>query len=311
MPNDLTPARLAGLERIASAPMAMRPESLRILSARIIAMDEFEEPPSLEATIVERAPQAAEAKVPKLPKVKGGVAVVPIFGGIGQHRGGDYWASVYSEELTSLTAQLIDMPNIGAVVYSVDSPGGIVYGVGEAAMRIREMSAAKPIYTHVKGMSASAAYWLSAATTKIFSNPSAEAGSIGVWTMHVDVSEAWKKIGVDIKLISAGKYKTEGHPFGPLEDEARAEMQRSVDYYYGEFLRGVADGRGVSKATVKSEFGEGRMMEADRAKAAGLIDGIATLDELLAGLIQPPVGGIGRRSQASRLAIAEAEDNPA
>lgn len=307
MPRELTPAKLAGLERIAAAPMAMRPESLRTLLGRLVAIDEFDEPPPLEVTVIAQAPQAAEAKVPRLPKVKGSVAVVPIYGGIGQHRGGDYWASVYSEELTALTAQLIGMPNIGAVVYSADTPGGIIYGVGEAARAIREMSQAKPIYTHVKGMSASAGYWLASATTKIFSNPSAESGSIGVWTAHVNAKKFYDDIGLEISLVSAGRFKTEGHPFGPLGDEARAEMQRSVDLAYDEFLQGVAEGRGVSKATVKSDFGEGRMFEAERAKSVGMIDGIATLDELLAGIMAPPESG-KRKSMAAQIALASAWD---
>lgn len=306
MPSQLKPIAQR-MTRIADAPMAMRPEAIKALAASVVMVREFDEPPKLEACIFEESPSADEAKVPRIAKIKGSVAVVPVFGGIGQHRGSDYWGGVFSEELTGMVRQLVDSPNIGAVVLSIDSPGGIVYGIPEAARAIREMKQVKPIFSAVKAQAASAAYWLASSTTKIFAQPSADVGSIGVWTMHVDQSKMLEEWGLDISLISAGKHKVEGHPFGALDDNARAELQRSVDGYYDDFLADVALGRNVSKATVKNDFGEGRMIEAPRAKSLGMIDGIATLNELLAG-IMAPAGNSKRRSMATKIALEDAWD---
>ena len=301
MPYQLTPEQL---ERIAHAPMALRQDSP--LMARLFAMEEFDEPPELEASIVEQAPAIAEeARVPRLPKTEGAIAVVPVYGGVAQHRGSDYWGGVFTEELVGLVSQLVGMSNVGAIVLSFDSPGGIVYGVPEAADAIRAMGQAKPIYGHVKAEAASAAYWLASATTKLFAQPSTKVGSIGVWSMHVDQSKMLEEWGLDVTLISAGKYKTEGHPFGPLGDEAKQEIQRSVDRYYDDFLTGVATGRDVSKGMVKNDFGEGRMVDPETAKAAGMIDGIATLPELLTGVMKPADQGRSR-SMATRIALADA-----
>ena len=74
MPRELTHERL---ERIVHAPMALRRESP--LAAQILALEEFDEPPPLEASVVEQAPEAEEAKVPRLAKVKGAVAVIQRF----------------------------------------------------------------------------------------------------------------------------------------------------------------------------------------------------------------------------------------
>jgi signal peptide peptidase SppA len=296
------PGRLAGL---VDAPMAMRPDAIQALATRIIALDDFEEPPELVAEIHKQPPVAKESKVPRLRKVQGGVAVVPVNGTIAQHRGSDYWGGVFSEELVSMVSRMVDTPNIGAVVLSFDSPGGIVYGVPEAAQAIREMSQIKPIYGYVKAEAASAAYWLAANTTKLFAQPSTAVGSIGVWMMHIDASKMLEDAGVSISLISAGKYKVEGHPFGPLEDEARAEFQGSVDRYYSDFVDGVATGRNVSSGTVRNDFGEGRMIDATRSKSLGMIDGIATLGELLAGLMEPADKG-GGRNMSTQIALADA-----
>jgi len=305
MPKAITKPTPEQLDRIAHAPMAMRRESLETLAHRIVMGELFEEPPELEEETVEFAVDADQAGAPRLPKVQGAVAVVPVFGGVAQHRGSDYWGGVFTEELVGLLARLVDSPNVGAVVLSFDSPGGIVFGVPEAAGAIRALSQVKPIYGHVKAQAASAAYWLATATTKLFVQPSSEVGSIGVWTMHIDASEALKQIGWDITMISAGKYKTEGHPFGPLDDDARDHLQEGVDRYYDDFLDGVATGRGVTKATVRNDFGEGRMLDAAEAKRVGMVDGICTLGELLAG-VMPPVGSKRRTTAATRIALAEA-----
>lgn len=85
-------------------------------------------------------------------------------------------------------------------------------------------------------------------------------------------------------LVSAGKYKAEGHPFAPLSDEARAALQRRVDECYARFVAAVAAGRGVSDATVREGYGQGRLLGARDALAAGMIDEIATLDDVLGEL---------------------------
>jgi len=104
------------------------------------------------------------------------------------------------------------------------------------------------------------------------------AGSIGVFTAHEDLSKALAKEGIDVTLISAGKFKVENNPFEPLTDEGKAVLQARVDEAYAAFVKDVARGRGVSVADVRNGFGQGRALSAKDAKAAGLIDGIRTLD---------------------------------
>jgi len=47
--------------------------------------------------------------------------------------------------------------------------------------------------------------------------------------LHADVSKDLEQDGLSVMLISAGKFKTEGNPYGPLTDEARAHIQGAVD----------------------------------------------------------------------------------
>ncbi len=116
-------------------------------------------------------------------------------------------------------------PDIGRVILDVDSPGGQVGGVEELAREIYQARGQKPVTAIANGLAASAAYWIATAADEFVVTPSGQVGSIGVFGMHQDVSAALEKDGVKVTMVSAGKYKTEGNPFEPLTDEARAAMQ--------------------------------------------------------------------------------------
>jgi ClpP class serine protease len=136
----------------------------------------------------------------------------------------------------------------------------------------------------VDSLAASCGYWLAAQATDVVMTPSAQAGSIGVYTAHKNIAGALRQEGIEVTLVSAGKHKTEGTPFAPLSAEDRAALQRQVDVAYDLFINDVAAGRGVTADRVRAGFGEGRLLAAPDAVRAGLADRIDTLDHVLAHL---------------------------
>jgi signal peptide peptidase SppA len=160
----------------------------------------------------------------------------------------------------------------------------------------------------VNSLAASAAYWLASQADEIISIPSGTAGSIGVFTAHQDLSKALAQEGIDITLISAGKYKVEGNPFEPLTPEAKAVLQDRVDTAYAQFVKDVAQGRGVSQASVRDGYGQGRALGAKEALKAGLIDAIATMDQTLSRLTGRTVGS-GMRAEGNPDALAASADD--
>ena len=169
-------------------------------------------------------------------------------------------------------------PDVAAILLDVDSPGGQVDGVPEAAAEIRAARDKKPIIASANTMMASAAYWLASQASEIVASPSATVGSIGVLGAHDDMSGYYEQKGIKTELISAGRYKTEGTPYGPLTDEARAYRQEMVDQFYGMFVNDVAAGRRTSPSAVAAGYGEGRMLLAEKARLEGMIDRVETLD---------------------------------
>jgi HK97 family phage prohead protease len=268
------------LSAVAAQKWAILPAKLETICALINARAEGVEASDEEIRTV-LAMQHGDA-----PETGDGVAVIPVYGVIAQRMSmfDDFSGGTSCEAVSKqLKAALAD-DTIGTIVLDVDSPGGTVTGVPELAAEIFAARSKKPIIAVANGMAASAAYWIASAATKFVVTPSGEVGSIGVYTTHQDVSAMMEKEGVKITFIQAGKYKTEGNPYAPLSAEAEADIQDGVDKFYNMFTQGVAGGRGVSWETVLSDFGQGRMLLAEDALKVGMVDAIASLDEVLAGL---------------------------
>jgi len=173
-------------------------------------------------------------------------------------------------------------PRVDGIVIDIDSPGGTVTGVPEAAEAVFQARQMKPIAAFNGGMMASAAYWIGAATQRVFGKPSSESGSIGVFALHEDWSKALEAEGVVVTEIAAGKYKTEGAPWKPLDAEGEEFFQSRVAEAYKWFTDDVARFRGDTAANVRSGYGEGRVLGAKQAKAAGLIDAVGSLEDTIA-----------------------------
>ena len=127
----------------------------------------------------------------------------------------------------------------------------------------------------------SAAYWLSTQASKFYVTTSGEVGSVGVRSGHTDMSSFEEKIGMKTTLIASSPDKIAGHPYAPLTDEDRAELQSGVDASNRRFMLAIARGRGMRLADVAGVHGTGRTFSARRALARGAIDGIATLRDVL------------------------------
>jgi len=232
----------------------------------------------------------------KARKTKRAIAVLPLLGPITQRAGlfTAFFGGTSTEKWGQAFDDLIASSAVGAVVIDGDSPGGSVAGVAELADKVFKARGTKPVVFVANTWLASAAYWIASQGDQIVVTPSGEVGSIGVWSMHVDMSEALEKLGQKVTLISAGKFKTEFNPYEPLSEEAEAYEQEVVNRYYGEFVAAVARGRNVTAKAVRNGFGEGRMVGAKDAVAEGMADRVATLEQTVKRL----GGGIADRQQA-------------
>jgi signal peptide peptidase SppA len=190
------------------------------------------------------------------------------------------------EQLTSQLRAAVADKTVKTIVLDVNSPGGSVAGSPEFAAEVMKARTKKPIIAQAQYTMGSAAYQLSAAATEIVAAPSARVGSIGVFSMHNDLSAALEKLGVKRTYISAGVGKVDGNETGPPSDEYLARTKASVDAAYSGFVSSVVKGRGAGMTAdrVKKEW-QAHVYDAPEALAIGMIDTIATLDETIARIL--------------------------
>jgi protease-4 len=168
-----------------------------------------------------------------------------------------------------------DANNAGLIIV-VDSPGGTVYESDELYNKIKAYmeDTKRPVYVYMRSMAASGGYYISAPATKIVANRNTWTGSIGVIVGTLfDVSGFLEKYGIKAEDITSGPNKSMGSYFEPMTKEQRAIYQSMVDEAYGQFVDIVAEGRSMSADEVK-KIADGRIMTANQAQQAGLIDSI-------------------------------------
>ena len=250
---------------MATSPWALMPECLAAVT------HPFAQPPQARP-VVSRNPSSSPAAI----------AVLSLTGVITQHP--DWMGDTSLDGFMADFMAAMNDPAVGALLISIDSPGGSVYGVQEVSELMRSMREQKPVVAFANSLAASAAYWIGCSASRFYCTPGGEVGSIGVWQAHMDISGMLTNAGIHTTVISAGKYKTEGNPYQPLDSDAQAFMQSRVDDYYTAFVDAVAQARGVAPDVVRNNMGQGRVLGARDALQQNMIDGVMTLPQVLQGM---------------------------
>ena len=292
------------LAQIMSTPWALMPETLNAMAGILRRWQAGESLPAATHQRIEADQSLRAARKAGTQAGSGQIAVLPLYGIITQ-RGNMVDAlsgpgSCSTQQFAAALSDALNDPAVEQILIDIDSPGGSVYGVEELAAQILAARGQKPVVAVANSLAASAAYWIGSAASEFYCTPGGEVGSIGVWQAHEDLSDALKYEGIDVTLISAGKFKVEGNPYEPLTAEATAFLQSRVDDYYNAFVAAVSQARAVNTDEVINGMGQGRVLGASAALTLDMIDGVMTFDQVVAMMqsrIKPP--------KASRIAQAK------
>ncbi|WP_223426963.1 S49 family peptidase [Tateyamaria pelophila] len=217
-------------------------------------------------------------------RVANGIAILPIVGSL-VNRGAWIGANSGLVSYEGIAAQLREAqadPEVQAILLDIDSPGGEATGMFATANLVRTVNEVKPVVAFVNDVAASAAYGIASAAREIVVSPTSMLGSIGVVLTHLDRSGEIEDRGVKPTLIHAGAHKVDGHPFGPLSDAVRADLQAEVMKIYDQFVGLVAEGRTGRISSEAIRATEARTYLGADAIVAGLADRMASLDEVIA-----------------------------
>ena len=210
-------------------------------------------------------------EVPKAYIAEDGTGVIPIAGVIG--KGLSPLEKMTGAVDVSDIAETIDdyamNPQVTRIAFQVSSPGGTVTGVEELANKVRNI--AKPTMSYSDTEMASAAYWIAAAADKVVASPSSTIGSIGVYMVVADYSEAAKAEGIKMIVIKAGQHKAIGVPGAEVTADQQTHLQEGVDEIHGDFKAAVLKTRKL----VKAEDMEGQVFSGKQAAQRNLVTGLA------------------------------------
>jgi protease-4 len=169
-------------------------------------------------------------------------------------------------------------PNVKAILLRVDSPGGTVAASQEIAMEVARYE--KPIVVSSADVNASGAYMVSSQCDEIYALPTTAVGSIGVISQIPNLAGLLDKVGIEFTTVTAGEYKDAGSLYRSPTETETALIQQEVDIAYDEFIRMVAEGRGIPEDDVR-EMATGWAWSGIEAQEMGLVDELGTYNDAL------------------------------
>lgn len=272
--------------RLFNAPLALRPEKAEMLCAALVdrlgiaKLDRIDAPSLGAAQLRQMAGDWYESP-PKTARdmysLERGVARICIDGTLVHRLGGVEPSSgmVGYDCLDRIITDAQENKEVGAVLLDIDSPGGEVSGCFEFARKLRKMGASaggKPIVAFSNEMACSAAYAIASSCDAIMTTDMGMAGSIGVWTMLVDMTKGLSKNGIEVTMIRAGDRKARGGPYEHADKATFEKLQAWVDHTWDIFAGLVADNRPISKQAVMAL--EGDWFTGSDALDLGLVDAV-------------------------------------
>lgn len=169
--------------------------------------------------------------------------------------------------------------SIKAIIVHLNTPGGGAAASEEIYREVRRIrdEKKKRIVASIETVGASGGYYIASATNKIFADDASIVGSIGVimdWYNYGDLLR-WAKLKEIV--IKAGEFKDTGDPTRDLKPEERAYLQSMVDNMHQQFIKAVADGRGLKVEDVQP-IANGRVWTGQQALPLKLIDQVGDFE---------------------------------
>ena len=208
----------------------------------------------------------------------GTIAVIYAEGSILYDADGITEGTITPDNILQKIEKAMQTKNLKGIVFRVNSGGGSALA---SEVIYQELTKLKiPIYVSMADTTASGGYYISMAGKKVFANNATITGSIGVVSMLPKLYNTQDKYGVHSNSISKGKYSDINDSFAPLSEESRAKISQSMQETYNEFKSRVSKNRKIDENVLES-YAQGRIWLGDEAKDIKLIDGIASLDEVI------------------------------
>lgn len=149
----------------------------------------------------------------------------------------------------------------------------------------------KPIYAYLKAPN-SRDYYLSSGANKIYISPEDLLDLKGMRFELMYFKRTLDKVGVEVEVEHAGKYKDFGDMFTRTNatPETKEVLNSVLDGLYGDLVQTIAVGRKKSPDQIRATIDNGPFLSV-QAAASGLVDGVKFEDEILPEIKDALKGG--------------------
>jgi protease-4 len=172
-----------------------------------------------------------------------------------------------------------DDSSIKAIILHVNSPGGGVAASEEIYREVKRLREEKNkrVVVSIESVGASGAFYVASASNKIYADQGSIVGSIGVIAQWMNYGDLLKWAKLKDVVIKTGEFKDTGNPARDLTPAEQAYMQSLIDNMFGQFVKAVADGRGLKFDDVKA-IANGKVWTGEQAKSMKLIDEVGDFE---------------------------------
>ncbi|HUS68633.1 MAG TPA: signal peptide peptidase SppA [Kofleriaceae bacterium] len=189
---------------------------------------------------------------------------------------------------------------VDAIVLRINSPGGSAVASDLLAREIFKTRGVKPLICSLGDVAASGGYFVAAGCDTILADPMTITGSIGIYNGKFDFSGLLAKLGISAFTYKRGEGADMESWVRPFTDAEYAFLKRKLHYFYGRFLRVVADGRGMTTEQVDA-IGRGRVWTGIQARPIRLIDRFGGIGDAI--LLAKRRAGLGDDDEARILML--------
>jgi len=173
--------------------------------------------------------------------------------------------------------------SLRAIVVRIDSPGGSSVAsdvIWRELIVTRRQKPERPIVVSMSDLAASGGYYIATPAQAIVAQPGTLTGSIGIFGGKIVTGGTYRKLGMNVESVSAGRNAGMDSPVRPFSESERAKLQEQLRAFYDQFLQKVATSRGMSTAQVDA-VAQGRVWTGRQAKDVGLVDELGGFETAL------------------------------
>ncbi|VVD99231.1 S49 family peptidase [Pandoraea fibrosis] len=195
-----------------------------------------------------------------------------------------------AQKINAALESAFEDSSAAGVILRINSPGGSPVQAGmiyDDIARLRAKYPKKPLYVVVEEICASGGYYVAAAADKIYVDKASVVGSIGVLMDGFGFTGLMDKLGIERRLLTAGRNKGILDPFSPQTDQQKTYALDMLEQVHQQFIGAVKKGRG-DRLKDDPDLFSGLFWTGQRSVELGLADGLGTVDSVARDVLKAP-----------------------